>query len=45
MCTFCVEARCQCFEQLPGYIQGICVIKNNFTCKRNTYEVFILLNP
>ena len=33
MDVFCVEERCKCYEQLPGHIQGICEIKNNFTCK------------
>ena len=33
MDVFCVEARCQCYKQLPGHIQGICEIKYKFTCK------------
>ena len=36
MDVFCVEARCQCYEQLPGHNQSICEIKYNFTCKQNT---------
>ena len=25
--VFCVEAGCECYEHLPGHIQGICEIK------------------
>ena len=27
MDVFCVEERCNCYEQLPGHIQGICEMK------------------